>query len=103
MLCVLIFFAQMQRIACKGSIQYVRALWCRVTRDLLRKAQHQVALLINENRRINGVRDRKELPAWSDAVLKVDHLEFRNIEVSLTDYSNCACRPAHGSSCHDRG
>ena len=56
-----------------------------VTRKLLKEAQHQVVLLANENRQLNGVRDRTIMPAWSSATVDAHHLEFKTTQVSNSD------------------
>ena len=55
----------------------------RVTRKLLKEAQHQVVLLANENRQLNGVRERAVMPAWSSATLGANLVEFKTTQVSL--------------------
>ena len=55
---------------------------CSVTRKLLKEAQHQVVLLANENRQLNGVRERAVMPAWSSATLGANLVEFKDTQVS---------------------
>jgi len=54
---------------------------CSVTRKLLKEAQHQVVLLANENRQLNGVRERAVMPPWSNAVLAANLVEFKDTQV----------------------
>ena len=54
---------------------------CSVTRKLLKEAQHQVGLLANENRQLNGVRERAVMPAWSNAILAANLVEFKDTQV----------------------
>ncbi len=55
---------------------------CSVTRKLVKEAQHQVVLLANENRQLNGVRERAVMPAWSNAILAANLVEFKDTQVS---------------------
>ncbi|KAA6416801.1 MAG: hypothetical protein FRX49_13228 [Trebouxia sp. A1-2] len=51
-----------------------------VARKLLKEAQHQVVLLANENRQLNGVRERAVMPAWSNAILAANLVEFKDTQ-----------------------
>ena len=62
----------------------------RVTRKLLKEAQHQVVLLANENRQLNGVRERAVMPAWSSATLGANLVEFNTTQVSISFASTSA-------------
>lgn len=47
----------------------------------MKEAQHQVVLLANENRQLNGVRERAVMPAWSNAILAANLVEFKDTQV----------------------
>ena len=66
----------------------------RVTRKLLKESQHQVALLANENRQLNGVRERAVMPAWSNATLAANLVEFKDTQVSWLFYCHDFDQPA---------
>lgn len=55
---------------------------CRVTRKLLKEAQHQVALMANENRQLNGIREQGIMPAWSSGLLEQSLVQFKDVQVS---------------------
>lgn len=55
---------------------------CSVTRKVLREAQHQVSLLVNENRELRGSRDQAVMPAWTANTLDANLVEFRSIQVA---------------------
>ena len=42
-----------------------------------------MVLLANENRQLNGVRERAVMPAWSSATLGANLVEFKTTQVSL--------------------
>ena len=54
---------------------------CSVTRKVLREAQHQISLLVLENKQLSGVREQAVLPAWTGNTLDANLLEFRNVQV----------------------
>ena len=54
-----------------------------MTRKVLREAQHQVSLLVNENRQLSGARDQAVMPAWAGTTLDANLVEFRSIQVAL--------------------
>ena len=54
---------------------------CSVTRKVLRESQHQVSLLVLENRQLSGVREQAVMPAWTSNVLDANLVEFRSIQV----------------------
>ena len=53
-----------------------------MTRKVLKEAQHQVALLVNENRQLTGIGSQATMPAWTLSTLDADLVEFRSIQVS---------------------
>ena len=69
-------------------------MWHRVTRKLLKESQHQVVLLANENRQLNGVRERAVMPAWSNATLAANLVEFKATQVSWLFHCHNVDHPA---------
>lgn len=69
-------------------------MWHRVTRKLLKESQHQVVLLANENRQLNGVRERAVMPAWSNATLAANLVEFKDTQVSWLFHCHNVDHPA---------